>query len=220
MEVLDLVSLPTDRNLTGLRSDHEEADTRIVLHARDATIRGYQQINVVCRDTDAPFFSLHTYQISLQLFWCLLGQPNWSFMFQFIKSASVKKHEIPFWLFIRSLVATPLASLLALVSSHLGAYLSRVLGYYSILEKMKVQKRRCFVMPKPSSANCTTKAQRKPWSTARGHQRSGEQRKAWIPSLQLKMHWIFTSSERTIRHIILISIVGKLVSVIWATWLA
>ena len=52
MEVLDLVSLPTDRSLAGLRSDHEEADTRIVLHARDATIRGYQQINVICRDTD------------------------------------------------------------------------------------------------------------------------------------------------------------------------
>ena len=53
MEVLDLVSLPTDRSLAGLRSDHEEADTRIVLHARDhATIRGYHQINVICRDTD------------------------------------------------------------------------------------------------------------------------------------------------------------------------
>ena len=42
----------TDRHLAGLASDHEEADTRILLHARDATIRGYQQINVVCRDTD------------------------------------------------------------------------------------------------------------------------------------------------------------------------
>ena len=52
MEVLDLVSLPTDRSLAGLRSGHEEADTKIVLHARDATIRGYQQINVICRDTD------------------------------------------------------------------------------------------------------------------------------------------------------------------------
>ncbi|XP_078368457.1 uncharacterized protein LOC144652292 [Oculina patagonica] len=42
----------TDRHLAGLASDHEEADTRILLYARDATIRGYQQINVVCRDTD------------------------------------------------------------------------------------------------------------------------------------------------------------------------
>ena len=110
----------------------------------------------------SSFFSLHTCQISLQLFGCLLGQLNGSFIFQSIKSASVKKHERPCWLFIRSLVGTLLASLLALVSSHLGAYLLHILGHYSILEKMKVQKRRCFVMPKPSSANCTTKAQRKP----------------------------------------------------------
>ena len=110
----------------------------------------------------SSFFSLHTSQISFQPFGCLLGELNGSFMFQFIKSASVKKHEVPCWLFIRSLAATPLASLLALVSSHLGAYLSHVLGYCNVLEKMKVQKRRCFVMPKPSSANCTTKAQRKP----------------------------------------------------------
>ena len=52
MEVLHLVSLPTNRSLTGLRSDHGEADTRIVLHARDAAIRWYQQINVICQDTD------------------------------------------------------------------------------------------------------------------------------------------------------------------------
>ena len=110
----------------------------------------------------SSFFSLHTCRISLKLFGCLLGQLNGSFMFQFIKSASAKKHEILCWLFIRSLVATPIASLLAWVSSHLGAYLSRVLSYYSILEKMKVQERRCFVIPKPSSTNCTTKAQRKP----------------------------------------------------------
>ena len=148
----------------------------------------------------SSFFSLHTCQISLQLFGRLLGQLNGTFMFQFIKSASLKKHEIPCWLFIRSLVATPLASLLALVSSRLGAYLSCVPGHYGFLEKMKVQRRRCFVMPKPSSANCTTKAQRKPWSTARWYQRFREHRKAWIHSLQLKMHCIFTSSERTIRH--------------------
>lgn len=37
-----------DRHLAGLASDHEEADTSILLHSRDAAIRGYQQINVVC----------------------------------------------------------------------------------------------------------------------------------------------------------------------------
>ena len=41
-----------DRDVSGLESDQEEADTRIVLHARDATLRGSQQINVLSCDTD------------------------------------------------------------------------------------------------------------------------------------------------------------------------
>ena len=41
-----------DRDVSGLESNKEEADTRIVLHAWDATLRGSQQINVLSRDTD------------------------------------------------------------------------------------------------------------------------------------------------------------------------
>ena len=40
------------KSLKELSSDHKEADTRIVLHARDAAVRGYHQVNVLCRDTD------------------------------------------------------------------------------------------------------------------------------------------------------------------------
>ncbi|XP_044169787.1 uncharacterized protein LOC122953855 [Acropora millepora] len=39
-------------DLQGLSSSQEEAGTRIVLHARDATLSGYKQVNVICRDTD------------------------------------------------------------------------------------------------------------------------------------------------------------------------
>ena len=39
-------------DLEGLASNHEEAYTRIILHARNATVRGYSQVNVLCRDTD------------------------------------------------------------------------------------------------------------------------------------------------------------------------
>ena len=39
-------------SLQELSSDHEEANTRIVFHARDAAVRGYHQVNVLCRDTD------------------------------------------------------------------------------------------------------------------------------------------------------------------------
>ena len=40
------------KDFEGLASNLEEADSRIVLHARDATVRGYNQVNVLCPDTD------------------------------------------------------------------------------------------------------------------------------------------------------------------------
>ena len=52
-EILNVWSSDASReSLQELSSDHEEADTRIVLHARDAAVRGYHQVNVFCRDTD------------------------------------------------------------------------------------------------------------------------------------------------------------------------
>ena len=52
-EILKVWSSDASReSLQELSSDHEEADTRIVLHARDAAVRGYRQVNVLCRDTD------------------------------------------------------------------------------------------------------------------------------------------------------------------------
>ena len=47
-EILKVWSSDASReSLQELSSDHEEADTRIVLHARDAAVRGYRQVN--CR---------------------------------------------------------------------------------------------------------------------------------------------------------------------------
>ena len=52
-EILNVWSSSASReSLQELFSDHEEADTRIVLHARDAAVRSYHQVNVLCRDTD------------------------------------------------------------------------------------------------------------------------------------------------------------------------
>ena len=39
-------------DLSPLSANHEEADTRIVLHAADATRRGYERMIVCCKDTD------------------------------------------------------------------------------------------------------------------------------------------------------------------------
>lgn len=52
-EILKVWSSNASReDLQELSSNHEEADTRIVLHAKDATAKGYKQVNVLCRDTD------------------------------------------------------------------------------------------------------------------------------------------------------------------------
>ena len=52
-DTLKVWSSDTSRqDIRELASDHEEADTRIVLHARDAAARGYKQVNILCRDTD------------------------------------------------------------------------------------------------------------------------------------------------------------------------
>ena len=52
-ETLKVWSSDTSRlDVRELASDHEEADTRIVLHARDTAARGYKQVNILCRDTD------------------------------------------------------------------------------------------------------------------------------------------------------------------------
>lgn len=48
----DVVSTNKNRDLIQLKSDHEEADTRIILHATDAKQQGYNRIDVHCSDTD------------------------------------------------------------------------------------------------------------------------------------------------------------------------
>ena len=53
IEILNVWSSDASwESLQGLSSDHEEADTQIVLHARELAVRGYQQANLLCRDPD------------------------------------------------------------------------------------------------------------------------------------------------------------------------
>ena len=57
----------------GLASNHKEADTRIILHARDATVRGYTQVNVLCRDTDVLVLLLAHRENLCQYIWIFSG---------------------------------------------------------------------------------------------------------------------------------------------------
>ena len=47
-----------DRDNHSLSSNHEEADTRIILHAKDAALEGYQRCVIQCTDTDVLVLAL------------------------------------------------------------------------------------------------------------------------------------------------------------------
>ena len=42
----------TRRDKAKLSGKHEEADTRLILHACEAADRGYERLLVICRDTN------------------------------------------------------------------------------------------------------------------------------------------------------------------------
>lgn len=59
----------TGRDTTRLEADHEEADTRILLHARDAKLLGYKRTVVVCKDTDVlVMLTVFADQLSEEIF--------------------------------------------------------------------------------------------------------------------------------------------------------
>lgn len=47
------------RDMCKLKASHEEADTRMILHAIDAKQEGYDRLVVLCRDTDVLILLLH-----------------------------------------------------------------------------------------------------------------------------------------------------------------
>ena len=58
---LDTKSVQTSapRDVSSLSSTHEEADTRIILHAAEAFQQGFERTVVVCRDTDVLLLLIH-----------------------------------------------------------------------------------------------------------------------------------------------------------------
>ena len=49
---MKVVSSDPEHDVTQLSSNHEEADTRIILHAQEAASRGYEKLVVIAKDTD------------------------------------------------------------------------------------------------------------------------------------------------------------------------
>ena len=75
------------QDIRELASDHEEVDTRIVLHVRDIAARGYKQVNILCRDTDVLVLLLaHREQ---------LCQEIWMFAVTSRQRRYITVHRIP-----------------------------------------------------------------------------------------------------------------------------
>ena len=51
-DLMKVLSLNVENDVNHLRANHEEADTRILLHIRDACNQGYARLVIECRDTD------------------------------------------------------------------------------------------------------------------------------------------------------------------------
>jgi len=73
-------------DVTNLLAAHEEADTRILLHAADAANKGYQRVIIQCRDTDVL--------IMLLVFSNQLSQEVWMKAGTSKKPRYIKVHEI------------------------------------------------------------------------------------------------------------------------------
>ena len=73
-DTLKVWSSDTSRqDIRELASDQEEADTRIVLHAKDVAARGYKQVNILCRDTDVLVLLLAHREQPCQEIWMFAG---------------------------------------------------------------------------------------------------------------------------------------------------
>jgi len=53
------VARSTRRNQTKLSGNHEDADTRLILHVCETADRGYDRVLVICTDTDILLFLVH-----------------------------------------------------------------------------------------------------------------------------------------------------------------
>ena len=49
---IDKAASTMGRDIDSLKSDHEDADTRIILHAKEASDMGYERLVICCKDTD------------------------------------------------------------------------------------------------------------------------------------------------------------------------
>ena len=63
----------TRRSEVKLQGNHEEADTRLVLHSCEAVNQGYKRVLVICRDTDVMLLLVHFIPAQTAKVWMISG---------------------------------------------------------------------------------------------------------------------------------------------------
>ena len=61
------------RSEVKLQGNHEEADTRLVLHSCEAVSQGYKRVLVICRDTDVMLLLVHFIPAQTAEVWMIFG---------------------------------------------------------------------------------------------------------------------------------------------------
>lgn len=109
-ETLKVWSSDTSRqDVRELTSDHEEADTRIVLHARDAAARGYKSTFCVVIQTFLSSF-WHTESTFVKRYGCLRVHQDKGVTYLFTESRSPRRRGSRFWHFMQLLAVIRQAS--------------------------------------------------------------------------------------------------------------
>jgi hypothetical protein len=146
-------------DLQGLSSKQEEADTRIVLHARDAKLRGYKQVNILCRDTDVLVLLLAHRQDLCDDIWMFSGTSRRKKSFQSIRSCYPKQSGSRYLHSMPSQGVIPPVSFRGLASQQPGKHL-RVAHQicFKILAKKVPQVHPQFPMQRLLSVSSTTMA--------------------------------------------------------------
>ena len=63
----------TRRDDVSLRANHEEADTRLILHSCEAVNEGHERVLVICRDTDVLLLLVHFMSTNAAEVWMISG---------------------------------------------------------------------------------------------------------------------------------------------------
>ena len=82
--------------------NHQDADTRLILHAYDASLAGFKKISIITVDTDVVINSLyHFFSLNLEELWIEFGTGQHRRYFPIHRYAECLKEEVcralPFW---------------------------------------------------------------------------------------------------------------------------